>query len=775
MKVTGQNSSETYAQGTNLGKTETLTSSSTKTSYIDFVYKVQDPDEFTFNIAKADVVLTGVTDLYGNEQGSQQLDEDYSTRSIKCDGVAPKVIKMIPDGETSSGSNIYSGGKTITLNFNEPVKKASGKITIRRTYGWSIPPVLTASEFTTITNKLTAAQKNILSLQENGIDMEDSESLYQANIGTANIYYHGTGQFAGPYKKSTHGLKSDGTPDVSTKYVLDFDLNIDDVSDTAHYYGKTFSTTGTATTNVSLQNGAYATTSTGESVVPKKPANARTVQQLRDTLEAAHYHERIVDVTSSYVTLSDDRKTVTIKFPNGLVGDDALPNGREWELIIDKDAFRDDTGNYFGRNAVGEKELIDSRQIPQTKATNQDLRYVQSNVTSGDSWKRGRTSTTSPVVLIQTSNGKDSFWSSGVATPVVRVDRYSYGFGMYQVGSDGQKQSSYVSSDTTAPTAYVRVRIDCETQGATLTYGTATNKASASNATTSYPSAADSSGTYSSTTMPSVGSYNISYTQGNFFAGGTGNYKESCKQRIVAQASKNNSTATGEEGIFQTVVHFNNPSGDTGYSGAQLTDRNHFSIRGTTGWAGEPSIAPYPLRDSQIGSPYLKRCFREVYSLPSVANTLTKTLTNVGWGTHQIATASELSSYSGIAISITSSTDGNYGIIGVNNTNSGNKKWINSGSGYTLTDEILGSGLVSDAKSNGLWIEGQGTFNITIKCFSTALNPTYDYYWCSYEILVDSSFSGYSWHKNNYYDWCRNWGFMRPGEYTKDTAMRNWG
>lgn len=761
--------------------TATLSSSSEQTnvSSVEFTYTVQDPDEFSPGVAVDAVDLSGITDLYGDSPSSDKvLSAVYARSGIVCDGVAPKVKTMTPSGETSSGSNIYSSGKNITLEFTEPVNRAGGNITIRRVKNWALPPVLTASEFSAVTNALSSDEKNVLSIQENGIDMEDSESLYQANVGTANIYYHGAGQFVGPYKKSTQGITlSSGNyiPDVSTKYVLDFDMGIWE-TDTVHYYGKTFRTTGTSTTKVSLENGAFATTSTGESVVPKTGSDLsyqRTADDLRKVFEAAHYHERVLDVTSSYITFSSDRKTVTVNFPEGLVGDDDLPNGIEWEVVIDKGAFMDDTGNYFGANASGDIESSDARQ--KTGGT-------QAEISSSDSWKRGRISTSSsetPVVLIQTSNGKDSFLSSGVATPVIRVDRYSYGFGTYQVDSSGNKISSYISSDKTEPTGYVRVRIDCQTENAAITYGSTLKEAGESDATTSYPSAADCGGyTSSAATISSLPSAGTSYTNGSIFAGGNGNYKKSCKQIFAAQATANGQTsATGSEGVFQTVVQFYAPYGDTGQCGAQATDRNHFSIRGTTSWAGEPYISPFPLRDSQIGSPYLKRCYRAdvIYpnGTPNLTATKTKTITNSGWQSTQLFSASDLSNVNGIKFSVTTSVNGNYGIKGSSSSNT--KYWVNSGSSAP-TEATLSSTIVNEAKTNGLYLEGQGTFTVTIYCYDKTFDDAiYDYYWLSYEILVNSSFSGYSWHNGGYYDWSKSWGWMIPGEYSKAVKMKNWG
>ena len=66
--------------------------------------------------------------------------------------------------------------------------------------------------------------------------------------------------------------------------------------------------------------------------------------------------------------------------------------------------------------------------------------------------------------------------------------------------------------------------------------------------------------------------------------------------------------------MFQTVVYFSNPitGTDTKTSCSSLgSGKTDISIRGTTGFAGEPYISPFPLRDSRVGSPYLRIVFRE--------------------------------------------------------------------------------------------------------------------------------------------------------------------
>lgn len=526
------------------GKKANLSSSTAQSQVdsVDFNYIVSSGDDFTLSIAKAAVVLTGISDMYGITQGSKTLETAYTRSGIKCDGIVPTVSSMVPGGETSSGSNVYASANVITLTFSEPVLKGSGNITLRRAGTWAIPPVLSVSDFNKICGAITSEQKNTLSLQENGIDMEDSEWVaYNGSYSSStyeNKYYHGTGQYVGPYKVMSQGINDDGTPDTTTKYVLDFDMDIWD-TDTAHYFGKTFtSSTQTSPTTLNASN-----------------ATKITVGDIRSVLESAHYHERILDASASAVKISDDGKTVTITFPAGLCDTSAsLPDGIEWELLIDSGCFMDECGNEYAATS--------SKAVP-------------------------------------TSNGKATFLSSGVQTPVIRVDRYSYGLGIYQGSSTGGES---VIGDNTQPTGYVRTRIDCQTPSVTIKYGITASDVSNTNLATG-EDAKDCTYEYAMATNSSkstLSSSTLGKTYTVPFACGNGKYDTAYTGYLVAQATNSElgTSEKGYEGIFQTVFKF-----DT-------TKYSTLSIRGTTGWSGEPSISPFPLRDAQVGSPYIRRCYK---------------------------------------------------------------------------------------------------------------------------------------------------------------------
>lgn len=636
---TNENTKIQIAEGKYASLTTTV--SDKELTSIDFSYKIETGDEFTISIPENGINLgDSVVDLFGFTQNGKSISEDYERSGVKCDAVAPTVKTMFPnDGTTAAQNfngdvtNIYKTGNEIRITFSEPVQKGSGNLILRQTAGWAIPPVLTASEYNTICAELEYEDKNILARQDkNGKLEEDMEDRNQS-IKTINSEYHGTGQYIGPYKKSMQGIKLENgnyVPDIDTKFVLDFDIGIWETTET-HPIGITF------------ENHAY-----------KAPTSTTSAGEIRAVLEKAGLHQRVLDVTSANVKVNGNE--VTITFPKGLIDQtDALPDGREWELVFEKGTFLDITGNEFGEGLT--KDAIQENGT-QTEVSN--------------TWKRGRTSITDgskPLVLIKT-NGNEFFNSDKIATPVVRVDRYSYGLGIRQANAEGTLTDP-IENDGVKPTGYVRVRIDCETKAATVVYSETKvekDNNSAKSENTTY-SNADATSYYTTTNITSYDLPVSSYTTNSIFAVGSGDYKKSYKGIIAAKGTKTSFTSSddGIEGVFQTVVYMSDPT----YGGGNVSNASgsHVSIRGTTGFAGEPYISPFPLRDSRVGSPYLRRIFRE--------------------------------------------------------------------------------------ESAGL--------------------DTDDYYWISYEVLVESSFSNYSWHNSGYYDWARNWGLMRPGEFTRVTGMDNWG
>lgn len=569
-----------------------------KLKVVTFTYKVQDPDQFTLKIASGGVSLSGITDLYGNTQGSKSFSKasnvdangNYTRPSLRCDGIAPKITNMMPNGRKGT-TNVFTSGNVITLTFSEKVNKGSGNLILRQIGSgendtiWAIPPVLSTDDFDAIKSSVSEADAEILVKQEGGSDMVDNiETAGQKTLAPPASYnwekcYHGTGKPVGPYQKLTHGLKDvaggDFSPDLTAKYVLAFDFNI---------YGTTEQVACGKTANT---NGTY-----------REITEKVTVNQIRQVFERAHYHERILDVTSPYVVMSNDGKTATVTFQEGPIGGKALPDGRHWILLIDKRAFYDDTGNQFGANSVGVIENENPERIP----------------------------------LGASNSGTTSFWSDKVSAPVIRVERFSYGLGTKMYKSDGTQVVVHHASSgdmiTGTPTGYVRVKIESETPGATLKYNSRSSgskeitKAVAQATSTSDVSlgTATSGVTapfyYSTIPYLTTGQYNamIPTTQitqsSKIIYVGDGKVDSARKDYIVASAERTNLTPSEKsiEGAFRTVVKHFDPRKSK--SGATIDDFVVL-VDGMNGNSGVPYVSGFPLKDSVDNSAYVRRCFKK--------------------------------------------------------------------------------------------------------------------------------------------------------------------
>lgn len=527
-------------------------------TYAEFEYTVKSTDDFNLGSKSVTVNLTGIQDSFGFTGGTSTA--TINRPNVVCDGVAPTAT-MIPGTKDESSvkyeineNNVYSQGNKIKITFSEPVQKGRGNIILRQTAGWAIPPVLTAEEFNTICNQLNDDQKNILALRNSdGTLMEDVEDK-KALSSDSNNNYHGTGQYVGPYKKSMHGLDANNNPDISTKFVLDFDIDITDI----YEEGK-------------LKEYSIGTTYGNKSSYTP-PSDKTTTQEIRAALEDAGVHKRVLDVTSASVEIDKNNPTIAyVTFPAGLIDKtEVLPLGREWELVIEEGAFLDRAGNSFGEDNA------------------------------------------SSEVQINTENGKNFFNSDGVATPVIRVDRYSYGFGIMQSGIDGKLTS--IKTDADAPKGYARVRIDCETNEASISYTVKSSTKTNNDVGGDIDYKDDGAESYVSDTTDLSNQTVTPYDSSNNcikFALGSGNYNTSYKGIVTATATKDNfgTSSSGKEGVFQTVVYMVAPTTASNENCSTLTN-SQVSIRGTTYHDSEPRIAPFPLRDARNGSPYLRRTYK---------------------------------------------------------------------------------------------------------------------------------------------------------------------
>ena len=563
-----------------------------------FVYTTKNTDDFTLSLKSGAVNLAGFTDQYGiTYTGTSQA---YSRPKLRCDSVAPSIVSMVPQGTktTQNGLNAYNEGNKIILTFNENVKVVSGKIYLRQTAGWAIPPMFTASEFNTVLNAVKYAdidESKTYGLTGSEVlymdGLEDAENLFGSLCGAANDRYHGTAQYTGPYKKMTNGVDNSGNPDLSVKYVLDFGVDIRDSNkSTKNKFGLTFVPNWTKDGKNKTYTTYHHLTQVGN-VNVITPENTITTDSIRYVLEQAGYHQRSMNVNSTYVSVSGN--TVTLNFPQGLLGDTDLPKGREWELVIEKGAFMDETGNYFGAEEDGS---IDK-------------------------------STEAFVLVPDGSN--NAFMSAGVEEPVIRVDRYSYGLGIYQptkIDNEGNITHEKidilsVASDkciagegSTVPSAKVAVRIDTPSKGAKVRYTTTGTTKIKTDATSSRKDG-KSTNYYSNSAQTLPEAPSGEGADDVIFLAGSGDYVKSSKEYIKADAlySATVKSTIAKEGIFQTVVNIDQPK-HNGYFNNIYNAGNGkqtVNIHGTTGLSGEPTIVPFPLRDQPVASAYMRHTYQK--------------------------------------------------------------------------------------------------------------------------------------------------------------------
>ncbi len=504
-------------------------------------YTVQSTDVID-GIRVKEITNGSITDKYGNVPGvnplSAYLKADYGWRDgIKVDGIKPTLSTTTPvnNGVQTTGSDNF----TIELTFSEPVYTESGYVTLQRIGAtgyegdWAIPPVLSNEDFVNIYNQLGTT---------------DRETLMRTNNGAGNItdekLQDYTARPLGPYMKYTHGIKADGSPDQTTKFVL------------------------------APEYGLYGTTG--------------TVANIRNVLAKTGYHQHKVDIKSNQVS-GNGTNIIRIEFS------EKIPDGQHWALLIDNTCIRDSAQNFY--DGI-------------------------SDVTGYN------------------------LWSQKVATPVIRVDRYSHNIGAkepklnavpanrWQIVSNANvDQKDYVQEITAwtenrtdyananaasatklAPTGYAKVRIDCETPGAVLKFNvdTSATRNGATAGTKTHPEAGhvvqNGSGIskyFDGSQYSEIQNRNVaqlegttptqSYSQTEWIFIGDGQYTSARKDYVSAKATAPNvasgmqESSLGHEGVFKTVVNYKGHA-------------SQIQIQGGTFNGGMPSIPGFPLRDAVKGT-----------------------------------------------------------------------------------------------------------------------------------------------------------------------------
>ena len=306
------------------------------------------------------------------------------------------------------------------------------------------------------------------------------------------------------------------------------------------------------------------------------------VSDIRSAFESVDYHRHYVDVASDNVNITDNKVEITFS--------ETIEDGREWELIIPPTAFRDNAENFY--KGMNLDKLKDAEKTKQ-------------NITTAQ----------------QTASDKYSVWSNNVAQPVVRVDRYTHGWGANEPKADGtltkitvnngkyQTTCAANSGARIAPTGYCRSRIDCETPGASILYKTVNSGSATYNASTTDESTnkdiitnyrshiADA--TKEQLEFTTVGT---AYEQGNNIIIGDTTYTSARKDYISCYATKNDFTQSkkGMEGIFRTVVYVHTENAANPWRNGQQVYLGYLSINieGGTATGGQPNVSGFPLRDA---------------------------------------------------------------------------------------------------------------------------------------------------------------------------------
>ena len=523
--------------------------------------------------ASAEYPIQNATNITGSLTPALAIASIADESKVKVDAVSPKIKSYSPANGAVAKKNA-DGSLTVTLTFSEEVYAESGKITLERTEGWSIPPVIESEVFQQIYSKSSSANKKILMGSDNGVPltwsnsrvacgpyMQTTHGLKKSSVGTKEGYVYEWGQDweHGPQVSDDYNsfLKVSGgyyVPDLTTKYVLNFQYNISgDLGPSGTMPG----------------GGTWPTTA-----------------QIRKALEDAGYHKAEYDITAASV----DGNKVSLKITDEDFID-GFKDGVEWTLSLTAGAFRDAAGNVA--------EGIDK-----------------------NSYK---------------------FVAGKVATPVIRVGRYTTDY------KGGESEGGKVleepwESEKPAISGMVKVRIDCETKDASITYGVKEYDTERGNW--------DKSGEfnyrghrYASDLTQSEGlpdpetSYAKTFELGEKSTMSADNALPPIGQKfyITAKASKTgyDDSEMGREGAFRTVIHYDNPANnkDNGKYGT-IKDLKFFA---TDSPEGPPSLAGWPVMQNGYNTAEKYRTFvkvvDQVYALVSWELTCDFTIQTVANGT----------------------------------------------------------------------------------------------------------------------------------------------
>ena len=251
------------------------------------------------------------------------------------------------------------------------------------------------------------------------------------------------------------------------------------------------------------------------------------VSKVRSALETLGYHKAEFDV-QTFLTKSPDGKKLTLTVTDSDFID-CLKNGVEYSLSLTAESIRDSAYNYLAKSkTVGGKDYAIA---PKDNAVEPEYK----------------------------------FYVGPVATPVIRVNRKA------------------TNADTDVPTGKTDIKIDCETPGVTVKWGSQINEADAvryvfsdndftdGNKNKIKPSVLPVKHTaVAETTVSAVKALECDKTISDIVYGtakienavGDGSMDKASKTYIKAQATKvgMSASAEGYEGAFKTMLRYEEPS-----------------------------------------------------------------------------------------------------------------------------------------------------------------------------------------------------------------------
>jgi len=380
----------------------------------------------------------------------------YSANNGLTNGIAA-------ENNTVATGSISVDNSKIRITFSKPMAKGSrGTITVKPRGQYLIPPVFENGNYYIDQNGnrssspgtgrtvVTGMSDIFNKVNASNIPVADRTTHRTALIGGTNLSSPPldgrTGQTAGPYIRMTHGLRSgmgftgnysgtnaNGTgnpngphftnatntnsmvPDTTAKWVLDYRYSINNSTNTRYT-----NTSGTVTA-----------------------ASNTAVTDIRSALTAAKFRWQEFDVTSSNVVITTRTVgagaaavtygVVTITLPEPLL------KGLQWDLCYPEGTFTDVAANVAPA-----------------------LNYTGTTIAGQDA-----------------NSSAYWFWSNGVQTPVIRVNRKSYDARTSNWSSTTRTYNN-PANETTYPSAgwgignfnTVHYRIETETPNARLYYAT---------------------------------------------------------------------------------------------------------------------------------------------------------------------------------------------------------------------------------------------------------------------------------------------------------------